>query len=245
MAGGMGTRGRPYTDYFPKAMTPIDDRPAIDYIVEYIYKFDFIEDVVIVADFAGLGGQIKNYYQNHARKIHFIQDSGRGTGGDLLHIGSALGRNADFVLWFADNLCAVDLNGMRDMFQNKKSLACIATRSRRREETGFAVVDDGIIKKFMEKPVISLHMSECLGVYMLKKRIISIIRAVKKRNINLSYDVLQPLSLEGKISSFDIGSRPWIDAESPVVLERNKNTVKRITRQMGSANAAQTRQSRP
>ena len=33
LAGGKGTRGKPYTDYFPKAMTPINGKPLIEYIV--------------------------------------------------------------------------------------------------------------------------------------------------------------------------------------------------------------------
>ena len=32
-AGGKGTRGKPYTDYFPKAMIPINGKPLINYIV--------------------------------------------------------------------------------------------------------------------------------------------------------------------------------------------------------------------
>jgi mannose-1-phosphate guanylyltransferase len=55
----------------------------------------------------------------------------------------------------------------------------------------------------------------------------------KQKEINLSYDILQELSKEGKISAFDIGDKEWIDAESPMVLERNEKTVKKIIKQMG------------
>ena len=41
------------------------------------------------------------------------------------------------------------------------------------------------------------------------------------------------LSKERKISSYDIGNKEWIDAESPTVLERNKKTVNKIIKQMG------------
>ena len=30
LAGGKGTRGKPYTDYFPKAMIPVNGKPLID-----------------------------------------------------------------------------------------------------------------------------------------------------------------------------------------------------------------------
>jgi mannose-1-phosphate guanylyltransferase len=45
LAGGKGTRGKPYTEYFPKAMTPIDEKPLIDYIVRYLDSFDFTRKV--------------------------------------------------------------------------------------------------------------------------------------------------------------------------------------------------------
>mgnify|MGYP001564214484 FL=1 len=233
LAGGKGTRGKPYTDYFPKAMTPIYGKPLIDYVVKYVKSFNFIEEVIIISDFNGLGGQIKNYYGNQ-KGITFIQDSQNGTGGDLLHIEKKLKKESEFLLWFVDNLCAIDLKKMRELFREKKSSACIATRTKRKEETGFAIVENNIIKEFREKPVMKLQLSECLGIYMLTNNIIKKIKTKQKqKQINLSYDILQQLSKEGKISAFDIKNIEWIDVESPMTLERNEKTVKKIIKQMG------------
>ena len=233
LAGGKGTRGKPYTEYFPKAMTPIKGKPLIDYVLKYLKSFSFVDEVIIVSDFNGLGGQIKNYYGKQ-KNLTFVQDSQSGTGGDLLHIENKLKDEPEFVLWFVDNLCAIDLKKMQKLFREKNSSACIATRTKRKEETGFATVENGIIKEFKEKPTIKLQLSECLGIYMLGKDIIKRIKAKQKqKEINLSYDILQQLSKEGKISAFDIGDNEWIDAESPMVLERNEKTVKKIIKQMG------------
>jgi len=233
LAGGSGTRGKPYTEYFPKAMIPIDGKPLIDYVVKYLKSFSFVEEVIIISDFKGLGGQIKNYL-GEQKKISFVQDSQSGTGGDLLHIANKLKDETEFVLWFVDNLCAIDLKKMKELFKEKNSSACIATRTKRKEETGFAKVENGVIKEFKEKPVMKLQLSECLGVYMLGKDIIKKIKSKQKqKQINLSYDILQELSKEDKISAFDIGDNEWIDAESPTILERNEKTVKKIIKQMG------------
>ena len=86
LAGGKGTRGKPYTEYFPKAMMPINGKPMIDYIVRYLESQKIINEIIIISDFNGLGGQIKHHYDNSKKKISFIQDSQSGTGGDLLHI---------------------------------------------------------------------------------------------------------------------------------------------------------------
>ena len=67
-----------------------------------------------------------------------------------------------------------------------------------------------------------------------QKDIIKQIKAKQKqKEINLSYDILQQLSKEGKICAFDIGDREWIDVESPMVLERNEKMVNKIIKQMG------------
>ena len=233
LAGGKGTRGKPYTEYFPKAMTPINGKPLIDYIVKYVKSFSFIKEVIIISDFEGLGGQIKNYFGDQ-KNITFVQDSQSGTGGDLLHIEKKLKDESEFLLWFVDNLCAVDVKKMREFFKKKNSSACIATRTKRKEETGFAVVENGVIKEFKEKPVMKLQLSECLGIYILGKEVLKKIKVKQKqKQINLSYDILQQLSKEGKISAFDIEDNEWMDVESPMVLERNEKTVKKIIKQMG------------
>ena len=200
LAGGKGTRGKPYTEYFPKAMNPINGKPMIDYVVRYLKSFNFIKDIIIISDYNGLGGQIKNYYGDR-KDIKFIQDSQSGTGGDLLHIEKELKNESEFLLWFVDNLCAVDVKKMRETFK--------------------------------EKPVMKLQLSECLGIYMLRKEIIQKIKKKKQKQVNLSYDILQELSKEGKVSAYDIADKEWVDAESPMILERNKKLVTKIIKQMG------------
>jgi mannose-1-phosphate guanylyltransferase len=78
-----------------------------------------------------------------------------------------------------------------------------------------------------------LQLSECLGIYMLGKEIIQKIKKKKQKQVNLSFDILQQLSKEGKVSAYDIGNKEWIDAESPMILERNEKIVTKIIKQMG------------
>ena len=219
LAGGKGTRGRPFTDFFPKAMIPVNGKPLIDVIVNYISSFDFIDQTIIVSDFTGLGSQIKHYFEgkNNSKKIKFVQDSGAGTAGDLLHVSNLLKDTSEFVLWFVDNLCAIDIKKMYKFFKEKNSLACIATRRYRKEETGFASVKDGIITKFIEKPKVRLKDHECLGVYILSTKILDEInkKSKSKKALNLSFDILEKLGKKRLVSAYDIGSTLWLDAESP------------------------------
>ena len=65
LAGGRGTRGRPFTDYIPKAMIPVQGRPLIYHVVRYLSKFDIIDSIIILGDFSGIGKQIEKYFENH------------------------------------------------------------------------------------------------------------------------------------------------------------------------------------
>jgi mannose-1-phosphate guanylyltransferase len=239
LAGGRGTRGRPFTEYIPKAMIPVQGRPLIYYVVKYLSKFDIVDSIIILGDFSGIGKQIEKYFENHIsfkKPIKFIQDSQSGTGGDLIHLRSVLGKSKEFILWFVDNLCPVDINKMYQFHKDSKTIATIAVRRYRKEETGFAIVNNGIIKEFKEKPTIELQMAECLGIYIIDSGIINTIKTKKqkKKDLNLSYDILQPLSKKGKIAAYDIGKTQWLDIDSPARVDRNKELINSIIKKFGT-----------
>ncbi|ABK78110.1 mannose-1-phosphate guanyltransferase [Cenarchaeum symbiosum A] len=233
LAGGKGTRGKPYTEYIPKAMIPLEGRPVISYLVRFLESSD-VDEIIILTDLAGHGGQIKNYIRggSGSKKITYVQDSQSSTGGDLLHLAPVLEGESEFLLWFGDNLCRVDIAGMRRRYIEKDSLACVLVRTRRKEETGFAVVKDGVVAEFREKPEVELPIPECLGVYVLSTKLLGEIRALGTRQVNLSYDILEGLSKRGKVSAFELDG-PWLDVESPVLLERNMGVASGIIRKMG------------
>ena len=240
LAGGKGTRGKPFTDYFPKAMIPVDGKPLIDHVIQYVSSFNFIDEIIILADFKGLGNQIKRYFENRTstcrKKLRYVQDSKSGTGGDLLHIKNYLTKDPEFLLWFTDNLGAVNLTKMYNFYKEKKSLACIATRNYRKEETGYAIVENGFVMAFKEKPLIRLQMAECLGIYILNKKILKMIKSKKekRKHINLSFDILQKISKNRSVSAYDIGRASWVDVDSPTKVERNQKLVKEIIKKMKS-----------
>ncbi|MGI0047602.1 MAG: nucleotidyltransferase family protein [Nitrosotalea sp.] len=239
LAGGRGTRGRPFTDYIPKAMIPIHGRPLIAHIVKHLSTVKIIDDITILADLNGLGKQIERYFENYReikKPLKFIQDSQSGTGGDLVHLEKTLGKSSEFLLWFVDNLTPLDIKDMYQFHREKNTLATIATRRYRKEETGYAIVENGIVIEFKEKPTIKLEMAECLGIYILNSKILKMIKSKKARRkeLNLSYDILQPLSKKGEISAYDIGKKPWIDVDSPSRVEREKDLVNSIIKKLES-----------
>lgn len=233
LSGGSGSRGLPFTKFIPKAMIPCNEKPMIYYIVQHIINCKLIDEIMIITDLKGLGGQIQNYFYNtkYEKFLTFIQDSKNGTGGDLNCIPRRK-INEPFLLWFGDNLCAIDIMKMRSHFNNKTSYICIATRNQRKEKTGFAKIENGAITQFIEKPIIKFQMSECLGIYIMSPSVLDLISKNDKKNINLSYDILQKLVEYKNTSTFDIGNQLWIDIESPTVATYNKVLISSITKLM-------------
>ena len=192
LAGGYGTRAKPFTDYFPKAMFPLDGRPVIDHIVRFLARFSSISEIIIVCDFDRFGKQIINYFEGKdsvlGKSIKFVEDKKKGTGGSLLGVERHIGQDEYFLLWFADNLSGLKIDHMIQDYnlissKNKETIiGMVAIRKKRREETGRVILENPQvnsgssntiirIKEFMEKHTLRLEQPEALGIYIFSKRI--------------------------------------------------------------------------
>ncbi|WP_172602310.1 nucleotidyltransferase family protein [Candidatus Nitrosocosmicus franklandus] len=258
-AGGLGTRGKPFTDYCPKAMIPIDGRPIIDHVIRYICKFSSISEIIIVCEFDSFGKQIINYFEGKenliGKKIRFIEDKKGGTGGALLQCQDLLRNESCFLIWYTDNLCAIDLDDMYKKFeflgigmQENHALGMIVTRSRRYEETGRVLIKrrntDNIytIQSFIEKPVINLEYPEALGIYLFSQKIFDVLLQYVNSNTSQSFDLSADIlaatrpDLQSMLYSYDIDNsqKEWIDVESPTSIYRNAKRIKTILKQMNA-----------
>jgi mannose-1-phosphate guanylyltransferase len=259
LAGGYGTRSKPFTDYFPKAMIPLNGRPVIHYIVRYLAKFSQITGLIILCEFDNFGKQIINYFEGKeaaiGKPLTFIEDKKDGTGGALLEIERNVRADRSFLLWFADNLCALRIDCLiqeydkADRMTNGGITGIVVVRNQRREETGRVILDDAnrfqarksttsLIKEFIEKGVVKLEQPEALGIYLFNNTIFDYLHATSKkmheRGFNLSHDLLGRIStISGKLYSYKLGTNiEWLDVESPPYADRNKNTVMKILSQM-------------
>jgi len=255
IAGGSGIRAKPFSQYTPKPMISLDGRPMIDHIVRYLARFPEIDNFVIVCEFDEHGKQIINYFEGKERivgkQIAFVEDKKNGTGGAILNAETEIGSDESFIVWFADNMCALDMDSLVKQYKflnesqknhGKNIIGMVVTRDYRREETGRIVCDPNEtnrIMEFTEKPFTKLDLPETLGIYIFSNTLFSIIHNQRDSSIigniiDLSFDILAKLpSLGFGLYSYPISSHiDWIDVESPVYAERNKELVKRILAQM-------------
>ena len=261
LAGGFGSRARPFSDYCPKALIPINGRPVIDHVIRYISKFTFINEILIVCEFDSFGKQIINYFEGKENiigiKITFIEDKKRGTGGAISECQEKLKDEQVFLVWFSDNLCALNLDRIVLDYNNVNSLnkyspiGLLIARKKRHEETGRVILntnnkddknDINLIKQFTEKPTIDLEYPEATGIYLFSNRFLDLLKLVSKENegksFDLSKDVLSKIDYYTKDRLYcyllPINETNWVDIESPTYIERNKKTIDGILSHMES-----------
>ena len=162
IAGGSGSRAKPFSQYTPKPMISLDGRPMIDHIVRYLARFPEVDNFVIVCEFDDHGKQIINYFEGKERivgkQIVFVEDKKNGTGGAILNAETEIGSDESFIVWFADNMCALDMDSFVKQYKflnesqknrGKNLIGMVVTRDYRREETGRIICDTNETNRIM------------------------------------------------------------------------------------------------
>lgn len=267
LAGGHGTRAKPFTDYFPKAMIPIGGRPVIDHVVRYLAKFSQISDLIILCEFDNMGKQIINYFEGKeaviGKPLTFVEDKKQGTGGALLKIEREVRADEHFLVWFADNLCAISIDDLMREYNGAYKMTnggitgLMVVRKQRLEETGRVILDNAdqslqiknnsnnkktlLIKQFIEKGVVKLEQPEAIGIYLFNNNIFEYLHRTSENMqggiFNLSHDLLERIStIDGELYSYILDEdKEWLDLESPSYADRHKDIVEKILLQMGMA----------
>ena len=135
------------------------------------------------------------------KPLTFIEDKKYGTGGALLEIERDVRADRCFLLWFADNLCALRIDGLVQEYEKADRMTkggitgIVVVRNQRREETGRVILDNtnhrqaanprnsttSSIKQFIEKGVVKLEQPEALGIYLFNNTIFDYLRAISRR----------------------------------------------------------------
>ncbi|MDQ6884304.1 MAG: glucose-1-phosphate cytidylyltransferase [Candidatus Dormibacteraeota bacterium] len=175
LCGGLGTRLREETEYRPKPLVPIGNRPilwhimktyaafgATDFILALGYKGDMIKDFflnyeALVSDFTlELGTKaITRLNGSPAEadwRISFV-DTGDSTqtGGRLRRLQRYLRHESRFLLTYGDGVSDVDLSALL-RFQERSSCAVVLTGVRPVARFGEVTVDGDRVAHFVEKP---------------------------------------------------------------------------------------------
>jgi NDP-sugar pyrophosphorylase family protein len=172
LAGGEGTRLRPYTTVLPKPLMPIGDRPVLDIVVRQLKAHGFERVTMatgylaeLIEAFFGDGekyGVAIDYYREHEPL---------GTVGALALI-EGLARD-DVLVMNGDVLTDIDYGALLDQHRSSGAAATIATKERQiKVSLGVLRFGDGAdptrLTGYDEKPEINYTAS--MGVYCFAPR---------------------------------------------------------------------------
>ncbi len=170
LAGGKGTRLKPYTISFPKPLVPVGDYPVMEIVVRQLAKYGFKEIIVSTGHLAEL---IEAYFQDGQRwgvKIRYVrEDKPLNTAGALKLIE---GLAPQFLVMNGDILSNMDYGALLKEHQGSGAMATIAVTNLQ-HTVDFGVLEvssEGDLMGYKEKPRYDFTVST--GVYAFRKEAI-------------------------------------------------------------------------
>lgn len=223
LAGGKGTRLKPYTTVFPKPLMPIGDKPILEIVIQQLKSYGFNEITIAVGHLAELIMTFFNDGSKHGIKIRYTrEDKPLGTAGPLALIKDEL--KETFLMMNGDVLATIDYSDLINYHKRNKAIATIALNKREVHiDFGVVEIDDSKIVKYTEKPKISYLVS--MGVYVFEPEILKYIRP----NEYLDFpDLIKRLISNEETVKGYVYDGYWLDIGRPDDYERANKEIEVI-----------------
>jgi NDP-mannose synthase len=176
LAGGLGTRLRPYTTVLPKPLMPVGDRPILDVIVRQLRRHGFERLTIVTGHLAELIEAFFGAGERFGIAIdYYREDRPLGTVGALSLLD---GLEDDFLVMNGDVLTDLDLAEFLETHCGSGVAATIAAHTRDVQVSlGVLQFDDGEdgdrLTGYVEKP--TYHYEVSMGVYAFSPRVLPFI----------------------------------------------------------------------
>jgi NDP-sugar pyrophosphorylase family protein len=215
LAGGRGTRLRPYTVVLPKPLMPIGEYPILEVIVRQLINAGFDHITMAVNHQAEI---IKAFFQNGERwgvRIDYsLEEQPLGTMGPLRLISDL---PDSFLVMNGDILSDLDYASFHDEHVSRRDLFTISSMKREhRIDYGVLEANElGNLVAFREKPHTTYQVS--MGIYMLSSPVLERIPSGRAYGFdNLMLDLLEA-GQPARVQPFD---GYWLDIGRPDDYER-------------------------
>jgi len=168
LAGGLGTRLRPYTLLLPKPMLPVGPRPILEHIILWLKK-NGITEIIVTTGY--LGKTIQEYFGAGkdwgVKIVYAASPHPLGIAGQLKSAESKL--RGRFVCVYGDAILEMDLKKLIQFHSGHSALATVALMKYSTNlKYGFLETNgSGLITEWREKPVISGYIN--VGCYVMEK----------------------------------------------------------------------------
>jgi NDP-sugar pyrophosphorylase family protein len=176
LAGGKGTRLRPFTVTFPKPLVPIGDMPILELLLRQLYGYGFRDVTLTLGHLSSL---IRAFIAEHVSrdlaqmKISFVEETEpTGTAGSLALVP---GLKETFLVANGDLLTNLNYNDLVEYHRRSGALLTIASHINRvKIDLGVLELDgEGRLVNYIEKPEKTYHVS--MGVYVYEPSVLELI----------------------------------------------------------------------
>ncbi len=207
MAGGKGTRLRPYTNILPKPLLPIGLRSIIEINIRQLARFG-VDNIIIAVGYLGelIESIIGDGNKYGINIIYSYEEKLLGTVGGLSLVHDKLEDN--FLVMNGDILHNVDCNVFMAHHIDTNSSVTIATyKKAHKVKLGVLETKDEQVVNYIEKPTQKYNVS--MGIYLLNK---SIVGQYINDNKPLDFpDLINQLIRDKKSISLFFHKGLWID----------------------------------
>ena len=224
LAGGKGTRLKPYTTVFPKPLMPIGDKPILEIVIRQLKSYGFNEIIMAVGHLAELFMTFFNDGSKYGIKIKYTrEDKPLGTAGSLALMRDEL--NEAFLMMNGDVLTTLDFSDLVNCHKRSGAIATIALNKRDvKIDFGVVELDDGSsIIGYSEKPKIDHLVS--MGVYVFEPRVLEYIRP--NEHLDFPY-LIKELISNGETVKGYVYDGYWLDIGRLDDYERASREIEEI-----------------
>lgn len=213
LAGGVGSRMRPWTQSIPKPLLPMLDKTLLEHVVGCLPEH-LVDEVVVAGGYKV--DMIEAYFKEHdvPFDVRIVpEDSPLGTGGALGNCRDVV--SGTFACFNGDIISSLDASNLLDLHQRSSSIGTLGLWEVE-DPTRFGIVgldDEQRITRFKEKPTPEEVFSNLInaGSYVFEDDIFDWMPHGKH---SIERDIFPKLAAEGLLSgqSFD---GYFIDAGTP------------------------------
>ena len=222
LAGGFGTRLLPYTKSVPKPMLPLDKKPILEHLIDWVKKNGLTEIVLCVSY---KREKIESHFKDGAKfgvKIEYaVSKKPLATAGQLKTAEKFI--DDTFVCLYGDSIYNFSLKNMISHHKRKKSIITMSLYGYK-FNMKYGVIDTtntGRVTAWNEKPELSAKIN--MGCYVMEPEVFQLIPKNKQYGMD---DVIQKaLSKKKKIGSV-ISKKGFIDIGDKETYEKTNRVYK-------------------
>ncbi|MEO3867465.1 glucose-1-phosphate thymidylyltransferase [Nonomuraea sp. B12E4] len=180
LAGGSGTRLRPFSYSMPKQLMPVANTPVLEHVLRGILDIGITEVGLIVGDWATEIAETVGNGSRFGQRITYLrQDHPRGLAHCVRVARDFLG-DEDFAMYLGDNILLGSLGEVAEEFRLRRPAAQVLVRSVA-DPRSFGVAElqpNGSVLRLVEKPEQPRSDLALIGVYFFTPAVHEAVAAI-------------------------------------------------------------------